>query len=64
MAQHCEKCNTKLILMSGMVYGNADEEPYEADVIEEAEVSNCEIWINFMYCHNCDSAKEDSFSNS
>ena len=50
-----KKCRHKrLILMSAVnVEFTADQEPYEADKIEKAEVEILSIDINLHYCPKC-----------
>lgn len=53
MAQLCEKCNNKMMLVAGTFYFEPDPEPYEAG--EEIEVYlTGDKHICAMYCEKCD----------
>lgn len=55
--KECEKCKSKLVLVSGTFYFNADPEPYENGVEEEV-IINADLWVNAYYCPECDELPE------
>ena len=53
--EKCYKCgNAKLLIMSGVGYFNADEEPYKSGVEEESEIKELESNdLIIFYCEKC-----------
>lgn len=49
----CEKCKTRLITMSGYLFLEADQEPYESGKIEQAHIKEAQVYIVCLYCSTC-----------
>ena len=54
----CLKCGNPCVLMTGMAYGKADDEPYESGIEEEPKEGNeVEVGVCFHYCETCGETK-------
>lgn len=62
--EKCSKCGEKTVLMSGLVQANADQEPYEEGIIEDAEVSECEVYVSFQFCVSCNDMNEETLAKA
>ena len=52
----CKECKSRMILMSGVGHLEADAEPYEAGIEEEAEITEIEIILSMHFCVKCSKA--------
>ena len=53
----CKKCNKDMVLMSGNVYLDSDQEPYQSG--EEIELNlSIDRYIHAHYCENCNKVQE------
>ena len=51
----CSKCGHKLILGSAWITDiEPDDEPYEADVEEDIDPTDCNICLELHYCPQCE----------
>lgn len=60
MGQYCQKCGTQTMLMSGTIYLQVDDEPYENGKEEEprTDVEIVEEHIIAHYCESCEEVTE------
>ncbi|HAH37779.1 MAG TPA: hypothetical protein DCL81_15095 [Algoriphagus sp.] len=57
MAVECKKCKSKMVLVSGAIRFDADEEPYESG---ERLQMNLELdkWMHGHWCEKCEKMRE------
>lgn len=60
MANYCSKCGTQTMLMSGTIYLEPDEEPYEGGKYEGSRtgVEEIDLHIIAQFCENCNEIAE------
>lgn len=51
--QSCEKCNGRTALIKGTFYYDADEEPYNGGVKEDAKIKSGDCWVGGYICDDC-----------
>lgn len=56
MEHYCDKCGTQTMLMSGKIYLQVHQEPYESGKEETARtgIDNIKRYIIAQFCEKCD----------
>lgn len=52
-SETCNKCGGRTALITGQFYYDADDEPYNNGIIEDAEIESGDCWVGGYKCDNC-----------
>jgi hypothetical protein len=56
-SQKCEKCGGRTALVTGTFYYDADDEPYNNGVEEDAKVESGDCWVGGFKCDDCENVQ-------